>query len=358
MFCENEYIQQQFKNTSILDFKKFDTNPYVFDTFICETLSILMKYKSFIENKVICKVKIPDEWDEFVLDDNQNDFYVYRRMKYKKVFIYWCWYKTFLHEYFGYLNIVKNSLYEKNPKLADIHIIMYPSPILDVNKTNIQITGEHSFSNPTLFKYNFTSSTDIQSRQICYPYFCQVLDTYDKYEKLFEQKNDNKISEIFCSFIHSNSRCEIRNLFFQYLCQNYKKVNSYGRLLNNMDKVYEYCWFDDNQIELISKHKFALCFENSRNDSDYYITEKILNAKLSGAVPIYWGTNKCKELFEKDSFLFLEGNTLKDFENLLNQIKILDNDNQKYLEMRNKSLITPEKIKHLRSNYLKTILEL
>jgi hypothetical protein len=358
MFCENTSIQQQFENSKILDSQNFDKAPYLFDILICENPSFLHKYKSFIKEKVISKFKIPDDWDEFVLNNFENGFYNYSRVKSKKVFIYWCWYKTFLHEYFGYLNIVKNSIYENNHNLADVHIIMYPSLILDNKKTNIQITGEHSFSNWNLFNYNLTSYTDISKRQFCYPYFCQVLDTRNNYENIFKKRNENSISSMFCSFIHSNSSCEIRNLFFKYLCENYKKVNSYGRLFNNMDKVYEYTWFDDEQIELIGKHKFALCFENSRNDDDYYITEKILNAKLSGAVPIYWGTSKCKDIFENDSFLFLEGNTIDDFKNLLNKIKILDNNDEKYLEMKNKPLIIPNKINHLRSNYLKTILNL
>jgi hypothetical protein len=120
-----------------------------------------------------------------------------------------------------------------------------------------------------------------------------------------------------------------------------------------MNKVYPYRWFDDEQIELISRHKFALCFENSRDDEKYYISEKILNAKLSGAIPIYWGSSKCLELFEQDSFLFLEDNTQESFKRLLEKIKELDNDDDKYIQMRNKRLVDPNKINHLRRESIK-----
>jgi hypothetical protein len=170
-----------------------------------------------------------------------------------------------------------------------------------------------------------------------------------KYNPLFSDFNYQDIPKEFCAFVHSNGNCKTRNDFFIFLCNNYKKVNSYGKLMNNMGKIENLDWTGDEQIKLFSKHKFILCFENSRDDNDYYITEKIINAKLSGAIPIYWGTNKCLELFEKDSFLFLDESTNRDFKTLLNQIKDLDQNDEKYLMMRNKKLINLEKIKNIRN---------
>jgi hypothetical protein len=124
-------------------------------------------------------------------------------------------------------------------------------------------------------------------------------------------------------------------------------LNNTGRVRDDFD------WGSDQHVEFLGQHKFVICFENSRDDNNYYITEKILNAKLSGAIPIYWGTNKCLELFENDSFLYLNDTNDKGFKKLLDEIIELDNNDEKYIEIRNKKMIDPEKIKYLRNYSLR-----
>ena len=181
---------------------------------------------------------------------------------------------------------------------------------------------------------------------------------YPKYNPLFNDQSNFHIPIEFCAFVHSNPNNPIRNNFFHFLCKKYKKVNSYGKLLNNMGKVENLNWAGEEQIELLSRHKFVLCFENSRNDLDYYITEKLINAKLSGAIPVYWGTKKCLEIFEPDSFLFLENDNEEGFIRLVNQIIDLDTNNDKFLEMRNKKLIQNDKIQKYKNTELKLLLNL
>jgi hypothetical protein len=337
--------------------ENFYNNPFTFEKIICSDFEPKLRF--FISGSIIVKNKIDLNFlDEFQLYKEENGYHYYLRNSEKKVYIYYkSWYSNFHFTVINYLQTIPKSIYESDPNKAEIHIILFPGPINPVKK-NIQITGEHTLSDPSKYLYNFSFRNNLLSNEICYPYFCQVIDTYKKYEKLFDYNENLHISEKFCSFIHSNGSCKIRNDFFNYLNSNYKKVCSYGKLFNNVEKIYNHCWFDDEQIELISRHKFALCFENSRDDNDYYITEKILNVKLSGAIPIYWGTNKCLELFESNSFLFLEGNTIKDFETLLNKIKNLDNNDEEYLKMKRNRLILPEKIKNLRSTYLRTIIQI
>jgi hypothetical protein len=111
--------------------------------------------------------------------------------------------------------------------------------------------------------------------------------------------------------------------------------------MNNVGYVLDFPYNDERQIELLKKHKFVICFENTKLD-EYYITEKILIAKSAGTIPIYWGSNKCLELFNHNSFLYLEDETEESLKKILNKIILLDNNPELYLKVRNEPLIKEE----------------
>lgn len=52
-------------------------------------------------------------------------------------------------------------------------------------------------------------------------------------------------------------------------------------------------------------HRFELCFETERGD--YYATDRIVRAYLSGSVPIYWGCPQIATMFNAKAFIYLEG---------------------------------------------------
>ena len=56
---------------------------------------------------------------------------------------------------------------------------------------------------------------------------------------------------------------------------------------------------------------------------DAYITEKILNAFLGGSVPVYYGTTKIFELFNKDAFVYYDPG---DPDKALKRIEFLDSN--------------------------------
>ena len=58
---------------------------------------------------------------------------------------------------------------------------------------------------------------------------------------------------------------------------------------------------DYSIIHSYSKFKFILAMENCKKNG--YVTEKIINAYYSGAIPIYWGSPNINELFNKDAFI-------------------------------------------------------
>ena len=66
-------------------------------------------------------------------------------------------------------------------------------------------------------------------------------------------------------------------------------VASPGRALNNMRWPQGVANDVDGKLELLSRHRFALCPENSVSPDGGYVTEKLPQAHLEGAVPVYWG---------------------------------------------------------------------
>ena len=81
--------------------------------------------------------------------------------------------------------------------------------------------------------------------------------------------------------------------------------------------------------------------ENTKTE-DYYITEKLLIAKAAGCVPIYWGTSKCFELFDKNAFLYLDGDNIESMDKLVSKIKMIDSNDKLFLEIRKRPLLTQE----------------
>lgn len=54
------------------------------------------------------------------------------------------------------------------------------------------------------------------------------------------------------------------------------------------------------------KYRFALTMENEAQPG--YVTEKVLNAFIGGAIPIYYGTEEVFRLFNRDAFVFYNPN--------------------------------------------------
>lgn len=59
----------------------------------------------------------------------------------------------------------------------------------------------------------------------------------------------------------------------------------------------------NKKIDGLKDYMFSVAMENSIYDT--YYTEKILDCFLTGTIPIYWGTSKIVDIFDKDGILFL-----------------------------------------------------
>jgi hypothetical protein len=172
----------------------------------------------------------------------------------------------------------------------------------------------------------------LQDRHCQIPYFINYINGNSM--KL-ESKDRNYTNDIllekkyFANFIASHeSEYGIRGDFFKKLCK-YKKVESPGSYLNNIELPYKISHLDDSKIEFQKKCKFTLCFESTLNEG--FITEKITDAFYADTIPVYYGSHSIKEIFNEKAFIYVPD--YKSFDEVIEKIIELDNDDEKYLEM-------------------------
>jgi hypothetical protein len=177
--------------------------------------------------------------------------------------------------------------------------------------------------------YDYIKFSD---RYIRYPYYLFRLFRDSKLDNLnvrdldyydFNSK-DLFLNRDFCCFISSNGEQKSnRDELYKKLSQ-YKRVNSAGSHLNNMNNKYL-----SNKIEFQYKHKFSIAAENSIYDG--YTTEKIYESFLSRTIPIYLGNPKIDLEFNPNSFI--NANKFSNFDDLIEYIKELDRNDNKYIEI-------------------------
>lgn len=140
---------------------------------------------------------------------------------------------------------------------------------------------------------------------------------------------DIRAKSYFASFIAGHeSEYSIRDNFFKDLSQ-YKRVESPGTYLNNMPENFVVDWNNDSKTNFQRQCKFNLCFESTRLDG--FITEKIVDAFFADGIPVYFGSDAVKEIFNPKAFIHFPD--YADVESCIRRIIELDNDDEAYLEM-------------------------
>lgn len=121
----------------------------------------------------------------------------------------------------------------------------------------------------------------------------------DRVEKNINRPYLLAYCSIHCNFVRES----IFDLFVQKagteLCHSYGFCNA-----NHPETRREGAgqfWFDPALIECYKKYKFVIAIENTCADG--YVTEKIMNAFYSGAIPIYRGSQNIMQLFNKKAFI-------------------------------------------------------
>lgn len=133
----------------------------------------------------------------------------------------------------------------------------------------------------------------------------------------------------FANFITGHeSDHGFRGDFFKKLDQ-YKRVESAGRYLNNMPNGETVSHTNKSKTDFQRLCKFTLCFESNSNRG--FITEKITDAFYTDTIPVYYGDPDAGKIFNPKAFINCA--EFPDFEAAIQRIIELDNDDEQYLAM-------------------------
>lgn len=127
----------------------------------------------------------------------------------------------------------------------------------------------------------------------------------------------------FCAAFVGNPE-NLRLSAINYLGQ-IEKVDVFGRMVDNVI---------DDKISVENQYKFVLAFENQNTPG--YVTEKLLEAHLTGALPIYWGSDS-QEYFNRDAYLDFAN--FESWEDFSNSIRKLQSDSDKLFNILTKPIL-------------------
>lgn len=164
-------------------------------------------------------------------------------------------------------------------------------------------------------------------------------------EKLFAQHNPEEVyaRKNFCNIVIGNpvsNRLEVANKLNEY-----KPVHGFGRVFGRP--------YDGSKVDLLENYRYNICFENDIYPG--YVTEKLLQAKVAGCIPIYYGTDSANLDF--NGKCFLNYTQFKDPESLLEKIKFIDSNRDEFLNIANESLFNAKPNLNLLYNFFKRALK-
>lgn len=213
----------------------------------------------------------------------------------------------------------------------------YGENFINYNCVRIFYTGENLRPDFNLCDYGIGfDHLNFGDRYLRYPNF--VL--FDEQFKELSNRNAIDLENIkkrlyFCNFIYSNSTADpTRDLFYHKLSK-YKKISSPGRHLNNSSMNVGDRFSNDwmySKTEFQKNSKFTIAFENSSTPG--YTTEKIMHALLCQTIPIYWGNPNVEADFNPEAFI--NCHDYNNFDEILEKVIELDNDDSKFLNIVNK----------------------
>lgn len=146
----------------------------------------------------------------------------------------------------------------------------------------------------------------------------------------------------FCNFIYSNPLAHPnRDMFFHKLSE-YKKVDSYGKHLNNMnvDATRDNQNWNGLSVDIKAQYKFSIAFENAAHRG--YTTEKIVTSMKAGTIPIYWGDVNVGCYLNNKSFI--NCSDYDSWDAVVAKVKELDNDDKAWCEMMAEPWMTAKQV--------------
>lgn len=157
-----------------------------------------------------------------------------------------------------------------------------------------------------------------------------------KYDSSYENRR-------FCGFVQSNPNCQKRNEIFHLVNNKIAIIDSAGPLFNNTgfilprgeDGVLQ-------KLKWLSNYKFTLAAENGQFPG--YITEKLLEAKLAGTIPIYYGSETIALDFNPKSFI--DYHMFADDNQFIRHVERVNSDTFLYKDILEAPIFDQERLNH------------
>jgi GR25 family glycosyltransferase involved in LPS biosynthesis len=197
--------------------------------------------------------------------------------------------------------------------------------ILNENNLNICINCENRDSDPLADIVILTIKKFIYNYNIYLPsFFLSLWERRDNYKKHINNSREN-----FCAYMYSYD-LEYRVELFNFISK-YKNVNALGKSCSNIKEDDRFVYnndmtYNDIAVQKYSKYKFVLALENGISDG--YITEKLINPIIANSIPIYAGPKDVFDIINPKRIIYVYN--YSNYEELLNYIKEVDNDDDLY----------------------------
>ena len=213
------------------------------------------------------------------------------------------WYRNFIKRMFPHEEIVdedqdnarkgdiavicNDNKHKSNPNAFTLYIGGEPDPIGDVNASLIIDTKFDGKRDPDIY----------------IPFYSLSFAENDRVSPFDLLKKKRVPKTKFCAYMYSNcdpkyEGTRSRERFYDILNER-KSVDSLGKCKNKPGENVKGRW--ERGYEIYLPYKFVIAFENSHIRG--YITEKIVNPMLAGAIPIYLGAPDIDEHFNPKSFI-------------------------------------------------------
>ena len=147
---------------------------------------------------------------------------------------------------------------------------------------------------------HFNSKLSNDKNQVYFPYIL-----YSPH-LLKERKYVDNERPYLLAYCHSHKvdeREKLFNLFVEKTSAD--KCHAFsaccGKYPSTRKPKIEGFWWSDSLIDTYKNYKFVIAMENCKQEG--YVTEKIVNAFYSGAIPIYWGSSTITDFFNEKAFI-------------------------------------------------------
>ncbi|WP_028298768.1 glycosyltransferase family 10 domain-containing protein [Olivibacter sitiensis] len=198
-------------------------------------------------------------------------------------------------------------------------------------------TGECFVPDFNLVDYAFTLDNIVfNDRALQIPYFVYGQEISGLIDRKLRTIEDVRKKTGFCNFIYSHEGIPQRTALFNTI-STYKKVDSAGRYLNNMDGFTPGArgavsgLSNSPKIDFQRNYKFTISCENYVFPD--YVTEKIAHAFLADTVPIYFGDKTVAKYFNPKAFINCAD--FSSWDDCLQYVIEVDNNDNLYLNMLN-----------------------